>query len=359
MKQPMQTRRGSASRWTAALLLAAALGQAQAEGVQEALARPAVATLQPQKAVLLAGALAGKRLVLVGERGIAAFSDDGRQWHQAQVPVSVTITSVRFADERTGMAVGHGGTVLFTDDGGANWKVRLDGRRAAQLAVGAARAAGDARLLKDAERLVAEGPDKPFLDLVMTDARNAIVVGAYGLAFATADGGATWTPWMGRLDNPKSLHIYSARRSGDVILLAGEQGLVLRSDDGGRTFQRLPTPYPGSYFTAELLPQGGALLAGLRGNVWRAERASGTWTQVAAPMPVSITASVLRPDGAMLLANQAGFVLELRGNQLVPLNPAPLPPINGLVIDSKGSVQALTVQGLLPVLAGTAQGAAK
>ncbi len=95
-------------------------------------------------------------------------------------------------------------------------------------------------------------PDKPFLGVLMFDAKRALVIGAYGLAYATADGGATWTSWRSRLDKPKGLNLYAVRQRGERIVISGERGLLLHSGDGGQTFKRLTSPYQGSYFTAEL-----------------------------------------------------------------------------------------------------------
>lgn len=314
--------------------------------VGEALERPAVAVQAPQRAVLLGAARAGGRIVAVGERGVVAQSEDaGGTWHQAPSPVSVTLTAVRFADAEHGFAVGHGGTVLATADGGRSWARRLDGKRLAQLALETAKASGDAATLRDAQQLVADGPDKPLLDLLVLDARRAVVVGAYGVALATADAGATWQPWMARLDNPRGLHLYAIRRLGQRIVIAGEQGLVLQSGDGGQSFRRLALPYQGSFFTAELRGEQEIVVAGLRGNVWRSQDAGATWAQVASPVPVSVTASALRADGSLVLVNQAGLVLAERGGALVPLPAAPLPPLNAVLPLDGGALLALSVQG--------------
>jgi photosystem II stability/assembly factor-like uncharacterized protein len=326
------------------------VGHAAGSPVGEALARPALAARDPAQAVLLGAALAGARVVAVGERGIVVGSDDaGRHWQQAVVPVSVTLTAVRFVDAQHGLAVGHGGVVLGSDDGGRLWTRRLDGQALAQLALTAAQASGDAARIRDARRLVADGADKPLLDLALIDARHALVVGAYGLAFATDDGGQTWVPWMDRLDNPKGLHLYAVRQRGDTVLLAGEQGLVLMSQDGGMHFRRLALPYKGSFFTAELPGPGQLVLAGLRGHVWRSADAGVSWAPLSTPLPVSITGSALRQDGTLLLANQAGQVLALRDGVLVPMRSAPLPPLNGLLPLRGGELLALSMQGALPV----------
>jgi len=107
------------------------------------------------------------------------------------------------------------------------------------------------------------------------------------------------------LDNPKALHLYAVRVQATTLLIAGEQGLLLRSDDGGETFGRLESPYAGSWFTAEILPGGQFLVAGLRGNAFRSGDRGANWDRVVTPAPVSITASALQGARAMF-ANQAG-----------------------------------------------------
>jgi photosystem II stability/assembly factor-like uncharacterized protein len=321
--------------------------------VGDALQRPALAVKAPQRAVLLSAALAGSRVVAVGERGILALSDDrGASWRQAPSPVSVTLTMVRFADERHGVAVGHGGTVLTTDDAGASWRLRLDGRRLAELAKAAATTP---EAQQDAERLLADGPDKPFLDVLMWDAKRLLAVGAYGLAFYSADGGERWALWMDRLPNPKALHWYVARRAGNTLLLAGEQGLLARSDDGGQTFQAMNSPYKGSWFAGELSADGQTVLAGLRGNVWRSSDGGAQWAQLASPVPATITAMAVGADGALLLASQAGVVLRLQGDALVPLKAPPVPMPSALLPLRGGPLLTLGVTGVVPVAAEVLQ----
>lgn len=344
MSLPLQALRAVAI----AALAATPLAGAAPAG--DALDRAAVSVRSPGHAVLLGAAQAGSRIVAVGERGIVALSDDGGQrWRQASVPTSVTLTAVRFADARQGWAIGHGGTVLATEDGGERWTRRLDGRRAAQIVLEAARAGGDARAMQEADRLVADGPDKPLLDLLLLGERRLLAVGAYGLALASDDGGQSWVSWSLRLPNPRGLHLYAARQRGQTLILAGEQGLVLISADGGRSFRRLETPYKGSFFSAELLGEQDIVLAGLRGNVLRSTDGGTNWASIATPMPVSITATALTADGRLMAANQAGFVMALRGDRLVPVNPAPMPPLNGLLSRPGAPLLALTVHGVLTV----------
>jgi photosystem II stability/assembly factor-like uncharacterized protein len=330
------------------LALGAMAGSADAAPVTDALDRPALMVRAPARSVLLGAAKCGNRLLAVGERGIVIHSDDGgASWRQSRVPVSVTLTAVRCPEPQAAYATGHGGVVLASSDGGLSWTRRLDGRRAAQVVLDAARAGGDAKAIQEAQRLVAEGPDKPLLDLHFFDARRGLVVGAYGLAFYTEDGGQNWQAWTQRLPNPKGAHLYALRAQGYTLLVAGEQGLVLLSDDGGRTFRRLELPYQGSFFTAELPSPREIVVAGLRGNVWRSGDAGQNWAQVASPIPVSVTGSTLGAGGQLLLVNQGGQVLQLTGAGLVPVQAPPLPPLNALQVSGSGALLALGIEGVI------------
>ena len=314
--------------------------------VGEALTRSSLPVRQPGNSVLLGAAQAGSRLVAVGERGLVLLSDDqGKSWRQGHTPVSVTLTAVRFCDARHGVAVGHGGTVLTTDDGGRNWIARLDGRKAATIVLAAARALQRPAAIENAERLVSDGPDKPFFDVLMLSETHLLVVGAYGLALESRDGGLNWQSWMDRFDNPKSLHYYALRRLGDLFLIAGEQGMVQLSGDGGQTFSRIETPYRGSFFTAELPNAQELVLAGLRGNVWRSRDDGQSWAQLNDPVSASITGSTLLRDGTLVLCNQAGMLLQAQGDRLQPLKIAPMPALNGIFAIDDQKLAALTDTG--------------
>ncbi len=308
----------AATTLAAALVAALAVPVALATGTAgaaapAALTQPALVTPKALHAAMLAVASAGARLVAAGERGTILYSDDaGKSWRQAAVPVSVSLTALQFVDGKNGWAVGHQGVVLHTGDGGATWRKQLDGIKVAALVLADASAASGPdrdRLVAQAQQLVDDGPDKPFLGLYFDSPRTGYVVGAYNLLLRTADGGATWQPWQGRLANPKGLHLYGMNGAAGALYLAGEQGLLLRSTDNGHSFDALPTPYKGSYFGV-LVTRGGALLAyGLRGNAFRSTDRGATWTQVATGVQASLSAGTVRADGAVVLVSQAGDVL--------------------------------------------------
>lgn len=85
------------------------------------------------QSLLLDIASAGTRLVAVGERGHILYSDDGGvNWRQAMVPSTQMLTCVFFVDAQRGWAAGHDGLILVSDDGGVHWRIQRDGIAAQQ-----------------------------------------------------------------------------------------------------------------------------------------------------------------------------------------------------------------------------------
>ncbi|MED7669792.1 BNR domain-containing protein [Pseudomonas moraviensis subsp. stanleyae] len=348
---------------TLALPWALPLSAAEA-AVGDVLNTPAMHAPQAEHAVLLDLARAGARLVAVGERGIVLLSDDnGNTWRQAPVPVSVSLTAVQFVDAEHGWAVGHGGAVLVSADAGETWTLQLDGRRAAQLELDAARAEAayatasdaDAARVQNAERLVAEGADKPFLALKFSDARHGLIVGAYGLAFKTADGGASWQSLIGQIDNPAGAHLYALAAHGAQWFIAGEQGYLARSDDGGQSFASLDSPYSGSFFAAQVRDDGTLLVAGLKGNAFVSGDNGGSFVPAPVPMPVSFSDAIRTVDGQLLLVNQGGALFRTQADaQLQPYG-APLgKPVASVVQAADGSLVLAGFTGLTRLAPPTA-----
>ncbi len=340
----------------APLLACSAEATPSADGTRfAAISRPAIAVKAPARTVLIAGtALADGRLVCVGERGVVVLSDDGgATWRQAaSVPTSITLTAITVAPTGDIFAVGHGGVILKSADRGERWRMVVDGRGLAAEAVASARASQaqggveSGRAQQDAEQLLRDGPDKPLMAIAFQDARRGIVVGAYNMAFVTEDGGATWRSAMNRLDNPKALHLYAVAIQGSTWMIAGEQGTLLRSLDGGQTFARLNSPYAGSWFA---LTSGGAgkwYLAGLRGHVHFSEDDGQTWAEIEGGPPSSFVAATFEADGHVLLANQSGLLFSAQGKApMKPVSKQAVPQLTQAIALKGGGIVALGYAG--------------
>lgn len=281
---------------------------------------PSVQSRLAASSLLLDGAVVGPRLIVVGERGHVLFSDDeGATWTQAQVPVQVMLTSVRMHDAQTGWAVGHDAVILRTRDGGETWQLVHDAPQA-QL---------------------------PLLDVWFRDADTGFAVGAFGTFLVTTDGGDTWTCrnacWeeTDGESGPPLLHAPDSDFEDDFhlntlvpagpgrLFLAGEAGVLYRSDDGGATWRDLPSPYSGSWFGALALDANTVLVAGLRGRLFRSEDAGESWTRIETGTTATLTDLVQVTPDLILITGLAGALLTSRDNGL-SVSYRPLPSRQGV-----------------------------
>ncbi|VVN17806.1 Ycf48-like protein [Pseudomonas fluorescens] len=242
--------------------------------------------------LLIDAAHAGKRLVVVGDRGHILFSDDqGKTWSQARVPTRQLLTAVFFIDDKRGWAVGHDAQILASSDGGATWS-------------------------KQFEDLAREAP---LLDVSFVDAQHGFAVGAYGALLETTDGGQHWHDVAERLDNPDQLHLNGIAAIKDSgLFIVGEQGSMFRSGDNGATWSRVEGPYEGSLFGVLGTAQAHTLLAyGLRGNLYRSSDFGDSWQQIAltasrGPLQFGLASAALLEDGSIVLVGNGGSVLRSR-----------------------------------------------
>ncbi len=306
------------------LISGATAGGTFTSPVADVLERPAMILLgdAAQRSVLQSIASAEGHLLAVGERGIALQTDNPDEgWQQGVTPVSVTLTDVALVSPQEGWAVGHGGVVLETRDGGRSWIKRLDGQDAARInlkwveehqAIGEN---GEQRVAM-AKRLVEEGADKPFFAVYPLNRQSILVAGAFNLAFLTRDGGRTWKSFSALLPNPREAHLYDIAGAEQVIFMVGEFGLILRSLDGGRSFEKLESPYHGSFFSAAYGAER-VVVAGLNGNAFVSDNKGETWRTVEGLGHASISSVRLESDGGFLFADQSGAAYRL-----VPGEPA-------------------------------------
>jgi photosystem II stability/assembly factor-like uncharacterized protein len=238
---------------------------------------------RPDRLLLLDIAVAGPRLVAVGERGrILLSADAGKTWKGAAAPGEITLTAVFFHDDLHGWAVGHDAVILRTENGGASWE------------------------------LVHQAPAerRPLFDVWFANPGHGFAVGAYGLFLETRDGGRQW---RARTVMAEDMHLNAiAGAPGGRIYLAGEAGTLLRSDDGGRNWRRLPSPYHGSFFGVLRLPDGNPLVFGLRGRAFRSPDGGARWSAVDTGGEAAVQGGAVLGDGTVVLVGNDGTVLVSR-----------------------------------------------
>lgn len=351
----MSTRRAAQGLAAAALFaLAAFTAWASAGTFQDPLNVPARMVAAPHTGMLMAVARAGDHLVAVGPNGRILVSDgQAGVWRQVEVPTSVDLVAVHFPSPQMGWAVGHGGVVLHSSDGGRTWQKQLDGALAAATMVRhyTARESegtpGAAEALSAARQFEHDGPIHPFLDVWFENDQRGFIVGPFNLIFATEDGGGTWVPWIDRTENPGVMNLHAVRGSGGEVYLAGEQGLLLKLDRAKQGFVALPKPYPGTYFGVLVTPK--AVLAfGMRGNVYRTTDAGRTWQKSETGESAGVTAGAVLEDGRPALVSMSGSLLvgSPEGDQFSRTTLRPVAPMFGVAAAGAGRVAVVGPHGV-------------
>jgi photosystem II stability/assembly factor-like uncharacterized protein len=248
------------------------------DAVEQSVAAPLAS-----RSLLLDGVFVEGLAVTVGERGHVLISEDqGRNWRQLEVPSRATLTGVHFHDKRLGWVVGHDATILRTLDGGETWE----------------------RVYYDPEE------ESPLFDVWFRDAENGFAVGAYGLFLSTSDGGVTWTRFTVDEDEYNDFHLHHmASSETGHLYLAAEAGTIYRSDDGGRSWISLPSPYEGSFFGTLLLEDDALLLFGLRGHMFRSEDAGETWQEVETGSVALLNRGLRTSSGQLIVVGHEGTLL--------------------------------------------------
>jgi photosystem II stability/assembly factor-like uncharacterized protein len=348
-------------------------GVPMAQQTPDTLLNPAIMSDLAARSVLTDVTTAGTRMVAVGERGIILLSDDnGATWRQVMVPVSVTLTAVQFVTPKTGWVTGHCGVVLKSEDGGITWNKQLDGKMVADIVLKSAQKQavktqaacipGKEKELKEklayADRLLADGPDKPFLDLYFENETNGFIIGAYNLIFRTNDGGNTWAPWMEHVENQMELHLYDIQAIGDDLYIAGEQGLLLRSSDGGEAFKALPSPYDGTFFGCVSPGENRVLVFGLQGNAFLSIDRGMSWQKVDTGVSFSVSTGMKATDGRLILLTLDGQVLMNTNKECTSFKPLKklFVPFSGIDESTNGSLILVGARGVMPFSLNAVQG---
>ncbi|MFC1853155.1 WD40/YVTN/BNR-like repeat-containing protein [candidate division CSSED10-310 bacterium] len=143
----------------------------------------------------------------VGIGGIILSSQDGgKHWHKQHCPVDYEwLQGVSFSDSSHGWIAGSEGTILSTTNGGETWS---------------------GQHLKGAH----------LMDVLFLSPRFGLTCGLNGQVFRTENGGSSWA-----LVNTPTKNIINKMTSfqSDKVWAVGGEGLVLRSLNGGKSWENL------------------------------------------------------------------------------------------------------------------------
>ncbi|QAY85863.1 WD40/YVTN/BNR-like repeat-containing protein [Pseudomonas arsenicoxydans] len=286
-----------------------------------------VESAKASKSLMLDVAHAGKRLVAVGDRGHILYSDDqGATWTQAKVPTRQLLTSVYFVDDKHGWAVGHDAQILASEDGGVTWTKQFeDLKRESPLldvwfkdvnsgfAVGAygnlmTTTDGGKHWEDASDRL--DNEDQYHLNAIaaVKDA-GLFIVGEQGSMFRSADWGQTWE----KLEGPYQGSLFGVIGTAqpNTLLAYGLRGNLFRSTDFGTTWEPVELKAARGALEfglsgATLLDDGSIVIVGNGGSVIRSNDNGETFSVFNRPDRISVSAVTAAGNGNLILAGQGG-----------------------------------------------------
>jgi hypothetical protein len=166
----------------------------------------------------------------------ANLAGDGPEWSTGD------IMSVCLSSNLLGWAVGNGGTILRTLDGGVTWSAQsspagtTDIYAVACISATSAIAVGPLGLILRTvnagvtwSRVTASGGQPDLYCVSFSGLLVGIIAGDNGAVFATADGGATWTDAMPTRSKPTAQMLLACAVRGTTAYAAGLQGAVVVS----------------------------------------------------------------------------------------------------------------------------------
>lgn len=194
---------------------------------------------------------------------------------------------------KEGLAVGAAGALLETKDGGATW---TSGSSGTEFGLFGIAMKGDQKLIVGQRGTVLvggadgkwtpgqSGTENRLLNVGMNSAGLAIAVGEFGTILRSKDGGKTWDQrpidWTTFRDDGYEPHIYAVDvQENGRILIGAEFAYVITSDDGGETFQ-LANKGEKSVFAMHVLPDGTGYAVGQEGLVLKTTDNGATWTEL-------------------------------------------------------------------------------
>jgi photosystem II stability/assembly factor-like uncharacterized protein len=234
--------------------------------------------------------------------------------------VSGTAHQALFAvafDGDAGIAVGAGGQMLASQDGGKSWQAVAPSptdKALLGVAIGPGRALvvgqSGVILMRDATgawQAVASGTEERLFAVDVNAGGVAVAVGAFGKILRSADGGVSWSSvapsWTeGYTDQGLEPHLYDVKVGPDgVITCVGEFGLILRSTDGGLGWAVLHKG-DASLFALDLRGDGVGYAVGQGGAILRTTDGGATWVDVPSGSTANLLGVRSAADGRVLVS---------------------------------------------------------
>ena len=238
----------------------------------------------------------------ISEKRIYNTEDGGARWNQ-QFRSKNKLNAIAFMDELNGLAIGEAGIVYRTEEGGVQSEV--------QGQVLCAGSVCDEEILSTWTP-VETGIETALTDIAFADAAHLWIAGEDGVVLRSTDGGASWDMTDTGVDATLLAISFDTVDKGVAV---GEGGTILVTDDGGRTWRQSATSASSRLNGIDFAADGTTWAVGDNGAMLRSRDGGVSWTQLVFGTPLTSALQAIAFNGAAgVAAGVDGTILTTTDN---------------------------------------------
>lgn len=200
--------------------------------------------------------------VAVGAGGTVLYTTDKITWTAGTSGTTNDLEDVDMVSSSTGFAVGFGGTIIKTTDGGATWTS------------------------------LSSGTTEWLFDIHMASSTVGWTVGE-DAAIRKTTNGSTWSSTLGSPSGASSDFRAVDAYSTSNVWIAGKSGTIHRSTTGGDSWTSIPVPVTSHIQSIEVLTGTSAIVGGDNGLLYKTTNSGTTWTSLGTPSGFSATDTII------------------------------------------------------------------
>ncbi len=230
---------------------------------------------------------------VAGDDGfLTSTIDGGRSWTKVELGTKETINEIYFRNDKNGYLVA-GRKVFITSDGGNSWSETL--------------------LVKHG---VIRNGTPEFLSIRFSDRRRGMVVGSVlnrqgnvidSLVMRTEDGGETWQ----RVAVPSRYELFHLDFDGSSrVWVVGDRGVILASTDGGSTWFKQESQTERALYNIDFRDRNIGFAVGGGGTILRTENGGDSWELVRTGFPATFIRVDFADDKNGWIVGHGGTILR-------------------------------------------------
>jgi photosystem II stability/assembly factor-like uncharacterized protein len=239
--------------------------------------------------------IAGKEGIVYGTR------DGGATWSESKTGSNRHVFTLQFANQDRGHGAGDFGRMIHTEDAGKTWTVM--------------QVPPEVQLPESAIDIGVDPGDVNLYGLSYGEPDHAWLVGEFGIVMASDDGGRTWHQQHSPVDTTLfGINFTDARRGWAV----GADTVIIHTEDGGATWMPQAAPPLQRPLYDVFVRDNAGWIVGEAGTILKSTDGGGTWA--VEPLPIQLAARWLRsvwvvPGGKGLAVGAEGLVFRIDGTK--------------------------------------------